>query len=90
MGSGGRYEIIQRTITVITGGLVLGKNCKFLIDKMMDKGVKPLELGIALTVSLARISPHHLNGKDSSVRCRILREQQELLKDWDKMEEQNE
>ena len=46
LGEGGQYEIIQRTIAIFRPLLELGWSAKKLVDRMMDKGVKSLELGI--------------------------------------------
>jgi len=90
LGDGGKYEIIQRTIFIIENALKMGKNGKFCIDRMMDKGVRPLELGIALSVAITRVSPAYLNGIDSSIRAKILNEHSDLLEDFKRLEEQNE
>lgn len=68
----------------------MGKSSKFLVDYFMDKGIKPLELGASLVVALARTSPVCLNGMDSSIRIKILRENENILQDWKIMETQNE
>ena len=90
MGDGGKYELIKRTIFIIENALKLGKNGKECIDSMMDKGVRPLELGIALSVALTNVSPQYLSGIDSSIRAKILNEHSDLLRDFKRLEEQNE
>lgn len=90
LGDGGRYELVQKTIFIIDGALKMGKNGKDCIDRMMDKGVRPLELGIALSIALTRINPSYLNGIDSSIRAKIINEHSDLLADFKRLEEQNE
>lgn len=90
LGDGGQYELIKRTVFIFENALIMGKSSKFLVDSMMDKGVKPLENGIAIAVALARVNPSHLSGIDSSIRIKILRENKKMLEDWAKLEAQNE
>ena len=90
LGEGGQYEIIKRNIFIFQNALIMGKSSKFLVDSMMDKGVKPLELGISIAVALYRTNPSQLSGVDSSIRVKVMRENKQMLEDWKKLEVQNE
>lgn len=90
LGEGGSYEIIKRTIAIFEPLFLYGWDSKKMIDRMMDKGVKPLELGVSICVALTRANPSHLSGMDSSLRIKFLKENREMLADWEKLEEQNE
>lgn len=90
LGDDGKYEIIRRNIAIFEPLLMMGKSSKELLDRMMDKGVRPLELGISICVAVTRTSPMFLNGMDSSLRIKFLKEQGEMLADWEKLERQNE
>ena len=90
LGDGGRYEIMYRTIFVIKGALILGKSSKECVDNMMDKGVKPLELGISLVIAMTRTNPQYLNGIDSSLRIKYMKEHADMIADYEKEEKMNE
>jgi len=90
LGDDGRYEIIKRTLFVIESLLMLGKSSKSCVDFMMDKGVKPLELGIALSVAITRCKPQYLSKLDLEIKQKILDGNLDMLKDWEKLEKQNE
>ncbi len=90
LGDGGRYEIMHRTIFIIQGALQLGKSSKECVDRMMDKGVKPLELGISFVIALTRTNPQYLSGIDSSLRIKFLREHTKMISEFEKLEKQNE
>jgi len=90
LGDDGRYEIIKRNIAVFEPLLMMCWSSKKLVDRMMDKGVRPLELGISLCVAITRTNPMYLNGMDSSLRIKFLKENREMLADWEKLEKQNE
>jgi hypothetical protein len=90
LGPGGQYEIVRRTIFVITAALEMGKSGKECIDNMMDKGIKPLELGLSMAVALSRINPSKLSGIDSALRIKIMGQSKDLLEDWAELEKQNE
>ncbi len=89
LGEGGQYEIIKRTVFIFEVLLVQGWSSKKLVDRMMDKGVKPLELGISICVAVTRTKPEFLNGMDSSLRIKFLKENRTMLEDWEKLEKQN-
>ncbi len=83
----GQYEIICRTIFIIKTALEMGYSTKLCVDKMMDKGVKPLELGIALCMALKRVNPSKLNGVDSSIRIKILNDNKKMIEEFEKLED---
>ena len=87
---GREYEIIRRTIAVFEPLLLIGWSSTKMTDVMMDKGVKPLELEISICVALTRTNPMYLSGMDSSLRIKFLKENREILEDWEKLEKQNE
>jgi len=89
LGDDGRYEIIKRNIFLFDSMFVAGKSSKEMVDRMMDKGVKPLELGISLAVSLSRCNPKHLSKIDQEVRQTILDGSKDMLEEWGKLEAQN-
>ncbi len=89
LGDGGRYEIMHRTIWIMESALILGKSSKECVDKMMDKGVRPLELGISLVIAITRTEPQYLSGIDSSLRIKFLRENADMIKDFEKLEKQS-
>ena len=89
LGDSGSYEIIRRTVAVFEPLLMMSWSSKKLIDRMMDKGVRPLELGISICVAVTRTNPMFLNGMDSSLRIKFLKENREMLNDWEKLEKQN-
>lgn len=90
LGEGGQYEIIQRSIFILSTSLNLGMNSKSLVDRMMDLGVKPLELGIALSVSMRDTDPILLSKIDQKIREKIMSTSKEMFADWDKMVKLNE
>lgn len=90
LGEGGQYEIIKRTIAIFEPLLIIGWSSKRLVDRMMDKGVKSLELGISICVAVSRTNPMYLSGLDSSLRSKFLKDNKEMLADWEKCEKQNE
>jgi len=90
LGEGGQYEITRRTIAIFGPLLQYGWSTKKMTAKMMDKGVKPLELGIALVIAVVRTNPRYLNGIDSSLRSKFLRENADIIADFEKIENQNE
>lgn len=90
LGDGGQYEIIHNTIFVIKGCLAMGLSSKSCVDRMMDKGVKPFELGIALVIAMTRTNPSLLSGIDSSLRIKFLRENGKLIADFEELEKQSE
>ena len=90
LGDDGSYEIIRRTIAVFEPLLMYGWDSKKMIDRMMDKGIKPLELGVSICVALTRTNPSYLNGMDSSLRIKFLKDNREMLADYEKLEKQNE
>ena len=89
LGDSGSYEIIKRTIAVFKPLLLIGWDSKKLIDRMMDKGVKPLELGVSICVAVTRTNPMYLSGIDSSLRIKFLKDNREMMVDWEKLEKQN-
>lgn len=90
LGDDGSYEIIRRTVAIFEPLFLIGWSSKKMIDRMMDKGVKPLELGMAIIIALTRTNPIYLNGLDSSLRIKFLKENRMILRDWEKLERQNE
>lgn len=90
LGEGGQYEIIHRTISIFKPMFILGKPSKELVDRMMDKGVKPLELGIALAVSITETDDKYLSPTDREIKKKILETSQNMLADWKKLVELNE
>ena len=92
LGDGGQYEIIQRTIWVCKSLLLLGKSGKSCVDFHMDKGVKPLELGVAFTVALTETEDEYLSKIDVELKEKILADKNNvsMLEDWKKLEAQNE
>lgn len=90
LGEGGQYEIIQRGIFIISTSLMLCMSSKSLVDRMMDLGVKPLELGIALAVSLRDADPKCLSVTDIAIRNKVIETSQEMFNDWDKLVKLNE
>lgn len=89
LGHSGQYEIVQRTVWVISMGLNIGKNSKECMDKLRDKGIKPLELSISLAIALKRTAPNQLNEIDQKIRIQVMRECAKLIKDFEKLESQN-
>ena len=89
LGDEGSYEIIRRTIAIFQPLLLIGWSSKKMVDLMMDKGVKSLELGLSISVALTRTDPQHLNGMDSSLRIKFLKENRLMLRDWEEIEKQN-
>ena len=85
----GKYEIIKRTLFVIESLLMLGKSSKSCIDFMMDKGVKTLELGIALSVAITKVDNKYLSKIDQQIKQKILDDNLDMLEDWKKLEKQN-
>jgi len=91
LGESGQYEIIVRAIAVMQDMMEwLGVSSKDCVDRMMDKGVKSLELRIAVVMAVTRSNPSRLNGVDSSLRSKFLRENKDLIADFEKLEKQNE
>lgn len=91
LGDDGRYEIIKRMIFVTESLLILGKSAKSCVDFHMDKGIKALELGVALTVALKRTKDIHLSKLDIELKQKILadKENLDMIAEWETLEKQN-
>ena len=92
LGEGGQYEIIQRVSAVSEALLMMGKSGKYCVDFHMDKGVKPLELGLSLTIALQRVEDEFLSKIDIELKKKIFSDPKnlEMLAEWQQLEEQNE
>ena len=91
LGESGRCEIIERTSAVMEGLLMLGKTGKNCVDFHLDKGVKPLELGISLVIALDLVKDEFLSKIDQELKQKIFADPKnlEMLADWKKLVEQN-
>ena len=91
LGDDGRYEIIKRTIWVCKCLLQLGKTGKSCVDFHMDKGIKPLELGIGFSVALTETEDEFLSKLDQELKQKILSDPEnvKMFEDWHKLEKQN-
>ncbi|MEK0338039.1 MAG: hypothetical protein QQN41_11455 [Nitrosopumilus sp.] len=92
LGDDGKYEIIKRTVWVCKCLLELGKSGKNCVDFHMDKGIKPLELGVGFSVALTETDDSYLSKLDQELKRKILADKGnlEMFADWHKLEEQNE
>jgi hypothetical protein len=90
LGDGGQYEIIKRSMFVIENALKFGKTSKECVDRLMDIGTKPTELGIAVCVSLARADPNNLCELDKTLRLEYITKHSDLIANFEKIEEQSE
>ena len=92
LGEGGQYEIICRVSAVSEALLMLGKSGKYCVDFHMDKGVKPLELGLSITIALDNVKDEFLSRIDLELKQKILSDPKniEMLGEWKRLQEQNE
>ena len=89
-GESGQYQIIKKAIFVIDNALLFGYSSKQCIDRLMDTGVKHLELGVAVCISLTRIDPKILSDIDKELREIYLVKYADMIADFERIEKQEE
>ena len=88
LGTEGQQELVRRTVAIFEPMFIAGWRSQMLYDIMLDKGIRTSELNLSMVVALTRTNPKYLNGMDSSLRLKYLKDNKEMIENWEHIEEE--